>query len=67
MTTQAEHPADYARGVLQVEADTLRRERDRAIDALAYLAAAVRGGQEWDITIALDTAQTLINHHGRKP
>lgn len=64
MTTESDNPVAYARGVLQVEADTYRRERDRAVAALAYLAAAVRGGQEWDITLALDAAQALVDKHG---
>ena len=43
----------YARGVLQVEADTYRRQRDQALAALDYLLAALDGGHQWEIDHAI--------------
>ena len=43
----------YARGVLAVEADTYRRQRDQALAALDYLLAALDGGHQWEIDHAI--------------
>lgn len=40
MTTQESHPIAYALGALQVEAETLRRERDTALRMLARVVDA---------------------------
>lgn len=67
MTSQSSNPVAYARGVLEVQADTYRRQRDKTLDALEYLAATVRGGQQWQIDQAMDTAQSLIDRYRERP
>lgn len=67
VTTESDNPVAYARGVLQVEADTYRRQRDTAVAALEYLLAALDGGQQWDIDAAIQCAVTVANHLKEKP
>lgn len=67
MTTQATNPDAYARGVLQVEAETLRRERDKAAVALECLLAALDGGQQWDIDAAINRGVLVANTLKDKP
>lgn len=67
MTTQATNPIAYARGVLQVEADTYRRQRDKAAAALEYLLAALDGGQQWDIDAAINRGVLVANTLKDKP
>ena len=67
MTTQATNPVDYARGVLQVEADTYRRQRDKAAAALECLLAALDGGQQWEIDHAIHRGVLVANNLKDKP
>lgn len=67
MTTQATNPDAYARGVLQVEVETLRRERDRAAAALEYLLAALDGGQQWEIDHAIHRGVLVANTLKERP
>lgn len=67
MTSQDSHPVAYARGVLQVEADTLRKQRDKAVDALEYLLAALDGGQQWDIDAAIQCGVIVANNLKERP
>lgn len=67
MTSQASNPIAYARGVLQVEADTYRRQRDKAAAALEYLLAALDGGQQWDIDAAINRGVLVANTLKDKP
>ena len=67
MTTESDNPVAYARGVLQVEADTYRRQRDTAVAALEYLLAALDGGQQWDIVAAIQRGVIVANHLKERP
>lgn len=67
MTTQATNPIAYARGVMQVEAETYRRQRDKAAAALEYLLAALDGGQQWDIDAAIHRGVLVANTLKDKP
>lgn len=67
VTSQASHPVAYAHGVLQVQADTYRKQRDKAVDALEYLLAALDGGQQWDIDAAIRCGVTVANHLKERP
>lgn len=67
MTTESENPVAYARGVLEVEADTYRKQRDKALAALEYLLAALDGGQQWDIDAAIRCGVTVANHLKERP
>lgn len=62
MTTEADHPIAYARGVLQVQADNYRHQCDQALATLEYLVAALDGGHQWEIDHAIHGATlTLTN------
>ena len=67
MTSRESNPVDYACGVLQVEADTYRRQRDTAVAALEYLLAALDGGQQWDIDAAIQRGVIVANHLREEP
>lgn len=67
VTTESDNPVAYARGVLQVEADTYRRQRDTAVAALEYLLAALDGGQQWDIDAAIQRGVIVANHLREEP
>lgn len=57
MTNQAENPVAYALGVIQVEADTYRRQRDELARTVEVLLSALDGGAQWEI----DTARHLAS------
>ena len=57
----------YARAVLQVEADTYRRQRDQALAALDYLLAALDGGHQWEIDHAIHRGVIVANNLKDKP
>lgn len=67
MTSQSSNPVAYARGVLEVQADTYRRQRDKTLDALEYLLAALDGGQKWDIDVAIQRGVIVANHLKERP
>lgn len=67
MTSQESNPVAYARGVLQVEADTYRCQRDRLAATLEYLIAAVDGGHQWDIDAAMHGATLTLESLKEKP
>ena len=67
MTTESDNPVAYARGVLQVEADTYRRQRDTAVAALEYLLAALDGGPQWDLAAAIQRGGLGANHLREEP
>lgn len=67
MTSRESNPVAYARGVLKVEADTYRRQRDKTLDALEYLLAALDGGQQWDIDVAIQRGVIVANHLKERP
>lgn len=67
MTSQASNPVAYARGVLEVQADTYRRQRDKTLDALEYLLAALDGGQQWDIDAAIQCGVIVANNLKERP
>lgn len=67
MTSQSSNPVAYARGVLEVQADTYRRQRDKTLDALEYLLAALDGGQQWDIDVAIQRGVIVANHVKERP
>lgn len=56
------HPVAYARGVLQAEADTLRREKDDLLRTVEVLLAALEGGEKWEIDHASHLARRELNH-----
>lgn len=57
----------YARAVLQVEAETYRRQRDQALAALDYLLAALDGGHQWEIDHAIHRGVLVANTLKDKP
>lgn len=67
MTSQSSNPVSYARGVLEVQADTYRKQRDKTLDALEYLLAALDGGQQWDIDVAIQRGVIVANHLKERP
>ena len=67
MTSRESNPVAYARGVLQVEADTYRRQRDKTLDALEDLLAALDGGQQWEIDVAIQRGVIVANNLKDKP
>ena len=67
MTTQESNPDAYARGALQVEADTYRRQLDKAAAALECLLAALDGGQQWEIDHAIHRGVLVANNLKDKP
>lgn len=52
----------HARGVLQVETETLRREKDELLRTVEVLLAALDGGEEWEIDNARLLAARELNH-----
>ena len=57
----------YARGVLQVEAETLRHERDELIRIVEVMLSALDGGAEWEIDTARHLASRALNHLKDRP
>lgn len=67
MTSRESNPVAYARGVLEVQDDTYRRQRDKTLDALEYLLAALDGGQQWEIDHAIHRGVIVANNLKDKP
>lgn len=67
MTTQDTNPVAYARGVLQVEAETARRDAARITDAAELLLAALDGGQHWEVDLAITRLVTTLNQTKERP
>ena len=67
MTSRESNPVAYARGVLEVQADTYRRQRDKTLDALEDLLAALDGGQQWEIDHAIHRGVLVANNLKDKP
>ena len=57
----------YARGVLQVEAETLRHERDELIRIVEVMLSALDGGAQWEIDTARHLASRALNHLKDRP
>ena len=57
----------YARGVLQVEAETLRHERDELLRIVEVMLSALDGGAEWEIDTARHLASRALNHIKDRP
>lgn len=55
------HPVAYARGVLQVEADTLRYQRDELARTVEVLLSALEGAEQWEIDTAQNLARRALN------
>lgn len=66
MTTQATNPVDYARGVLQVETETLRKQLDEIAATAELMVAALDGGHQWEIQRAVARTVHLLNQLRRK-
>ena len=56
-----------ALGATQVEAETYRRQRDKTLDALEDLLAALDGGQQWEIDHAIHRGVLVANNLKDKP
>ena len=67
MTSRESNPVAHARGVLRVQADTYRRQRDKAAAALEYLLAALDEGQQWEIDHAIHRGVLVANNLKDKP
>lgn len=67
MTSRESNPVAYARAVLEVQADTYRRQRDKTLDALEDLLAALDGGQQWEIDHAIHRGVLVANNLKDKP
>lgn len=61
MTSQSSNPVSYARGVLEVQADTYRKERDAAWRALTRICAAYHPGTDLDLDVTIRKAVDLPN------
>ena len=57
----------YDLGATQVEAETYRRQRDKAAAALECLLAALDGGQQWEIDHAIHRGVLVANNLKDKP
>ena len=57
----------YARGVLQVEAETLRHQRDELIRIVEVMLSALDGGAQWEIDTARHLASRALNHLKDRP
>ena len=57
----------YARGVLQVEAETLRHQRDELIRTVEVMLSALDGGAQWEIDTARHLASRALNHLKDRP
>ena len=57
----------HARGVLQVETETLRREKDELLRTVEVLLAALDGGEQWEIDNARMLARRELNHIKDRP
>ena len=61
MTSRESNPVAYARGVLAVQADTYRKERDQARRALTRICAAYDHGTDLDLDVTIRQAVDLLN------
>ena len=57
----------YARGVLQVEAETLRHQRDELLRIVEVMLSALDGGAQWEIDTARHLASRALNHIKDRP
>ena len=57
----------HARGVLQVETETLRREKDELLRTVEVMLSALDGGAQWEIDTARHLASRALNHLKDKP
>ena len=57
----------YARGVLQVEAETLRHQRDELLRTVEVMLSALDGGAQWEIDTARHLASRALNHLKDRP
>ena len=57
----------YARGVLQVEADTLRHELRQAASEIENLVAAVASEESWKRAAAVHRAHLFLNYLKDRP
>lgn len=57
----------YARGVLQVEAETLRHQRDELLRIVEVMLSALDGGAQWEIDTARHLASRALNHLKDRP
>ena len=60
MTSRESNPGDYARGVLEVEAETLRRERDTALRMLSRVVDAFEDYSH-DLDARMGEARRLLD------
>ena len=61
MTSRESNPVAYARGALEVQAGTYRKERDQARRALTRICAAYDQGTGLDLDVAIRQAVDLLN------
>lgn len=66
MTDQTSHPDAYARGVLQVDAETLRARCAELSRTIEVLLSALDGGAQWEIDTARDLARRELRFLGGK-
>ena len=57
----------YARGVLAVEAETLKHQRDELIRIVEVMLSALDGGAQWEIDTARHLASRALNHLKDRP
>ena len=57
----------YARGVLQVEAETLRHQRDELLRIVEVMLSALDGGAQWEIDTARHLASRALNYLKDRP
>ena len=57
----------YARGVLAVEAETLRHQRDELLRIVEVMLSALDGGAQWEIDTARHLASRALNHLKDRP
>lgn len=67
MTTESDNPVAYARGVLQVEADTYRHLLNLAASEIENLVAAVASEESWKRDAAVHRAHLFLNHLKDRP
>ena len=57
----------HARGVLQVEAETLKHQRDELLRIVEVMLSALDGGAQWEIDTARHLASRALNHLKDQP
>lgn len=67
MTSQESNPVAYARGVLQVEAETYKHERDRLAHLSELLVASLDGGHQWEVDHLTSALVHALNNLKDKP